>query len=228
LTVPRAGRITRLTVAVDIGHPYIGDLQVTLTAPSGSRIVLHNRTGASSDDLVRTYSSAETPDLAALVGQAAQGDWLLKVADLAGWDVGTLRRWRLDIDLEAGAQVVRGDAAPALTIPDNNPAGVSSFIAFTETGVAQDLKVSVDITHTFIGDLRVELIAPSGQVAVLHDRAGGSLDNLITTYEAAATPALAALAGQPLQGVWALRVTDLAGQDVGKLNRWDLEVSYQG
>lgn len=225
LAVPRAGRITRVAVSVDIAHTYIGDLHVSLTSPGGSTIVLHNRSGASMDNLVRTYTSEDTPALATLLGEQAQGDWRLKVADLARRDLGTLRRWRLDIGLETPAIVVRGEAAPALAIPDNDPTGISSAIAIPQPGSAQGIKVSVDITHTYIGDLRVELVAPSGQRAILHDRLGGSQDNLIMTYDSASTAALTALIGQAVQGNWVLRVTDLAGRDVGKLNLWKLEFS---
>ncbi len=34
---------------------------------------------------------------------------------------------------------------------------------------------------------------------------------------------LATLVGQPVGGNWVLRVTDLAGQDVGQLNKWSIE-----
>ena len=110
-------------------------------------------------------------------------------------------------------------------IPDNDPTGVSSAIAIDQSGIARGIKVGVDITHTFIGDLRVELVAPSGQQTILHNRRGGSQDNLITTYDSASTPALATLVGQSIEGNWVLRVTDLAGRDVGKLNQWSLELA---
>jgi subtilisin-like proprotein convertase family protein len=32
------------------------------------------------------------------------------------------------------------------------------------------------------------------------------------------------LRGQPAQGTWRLRVTDLEGKDTGKLNRWALQI----
>jgi subtilisin-like proprotein convertase family protein len=57
---------------------------------------------------------------------------------------------------------------------------------------------------------------------LLHDRAGGDADNLVRTFTAATTPALAALAGQAAMGTWVLKVTDTAAQDVGKLNGWRL------
>lgn len=223
LTVPQSGQITRLAVSVDIAHPYIGDLQVRLTAPTGSTILLHNRTGASADNILKTYSNEDTPALAGLVGQPAQGDWILNVADLAAQDLGVLQHWRLTLELAPSSTRVRGEATPALSIPDNNPAGINSTIAIAQAGTVKEMQVSVDITHTFIGDLQVELIAPSGQRATLHNRTGGSQDNLITTYEAATTPVLTPLLGQSVQGQWSLRVIDRAGQDVGKLNKWSIE-----
>ena len=225
LTVADAGRLTRLAVAIDIQHPYIGDLRVSLSTPAGTTVVLHNRSGASADDLVKSYASENTPALAALAAEQAQGDWTLRVADLAARDLGTLRRWSLEIGLEAAVQAAHGEATPALAIPDNNPVGVSSAIAIAQAGTARGIKVGVDITHTFIGDLRVELVAPSGQQAILQNRSGGSQDNLIKTFDSASTPALSALTGQAAQGNWVLRVTDLAGQDIGKLNKWSLDLT---
>jgi extracellular elastinolytic metalloproteinase len=225
LSVAQPGRVARLVVSVDIAHPYVGDLQVSLARPGGTPVVLHDRTGGSADNLVRSYASEDTPALIAFTGEPAQGDWILKVADLAGKDVGTLLTWRLAIDLASAPQVVRGDAEPALTVPDNELAGVNSSITVTPSGAARSIKVSVDITHTYIGDLVVELTAPSGQRAILHDRSGGQQGNLITTYDSTTNAALAALVGQPIRGNWVLRVTDLAGKDVGKLNRWSLELA---
>jgi Zn-dependent metalloprotease/subtilisin-like proprotein convertase family protein len=225
LTVSRAGQVNSLKVGVEIEHTYIGDLRVTLTAPNGTGIVLHDRTGASTDNLFKTYDASTTPGFTTLLGSPAQGDWRLTVADLATADVGQLRRWNLEIGLGAAASIARGEMTPALAIPDNNPNGVSSTIAIAQSGTVRAIKASVDITHTFIGDLRVKLTAPSGQRVILHNRAGSGQDNLITTYDSAALPALTPLVGQTVQGNWVLHVIDLAGQDVGKLNKWSLEIT---
>jgi hypothetical protein len=42
--------------------------------------------------------------------------------------------------------------------------------------------IEVHIIHTWIGDLVVDLLAPDGSVYNLHNRAGGSADNINTTY----------------------------------------------
>jgi extracellular elastinolytic metalloproteinase len=226
LAVPNDGRIKRLTVTVDIPHTFIGDLLVTVVSPTGKTAVLHNRAGGGQDNLLATFRSEDVPALAALLGDQAKGNWRLQVADLAGADVGSLRRWGLEMNLEATtAQTVHQEAAPGLAIPDNTPAGVSSSLTIAQAGTVQGLKVSIDITHTFIGDLRVELVAPSGQQVVLHDQSGGSDDNLIRSFDSVSSPALATLVGQPAQGNWTLRVRDLAAQDLGKLNRWSLDVA---
>ena len=94
----------------------------------------------------------------------------------------------------------------------------------TSAGTVRGVSVSVDITHTWIGDLRILLKTPSGNEIILHDRSGGGQDNLIKTYSEDSLPALTALAGIPSQGTWTLHVTDLAGRDVGKLNRWGLKL----
>ena len=126
---------------------------------------------------------------------------------------------------EAAGQTIHQESAPGLAIPDNASAGISNSIAISQAGTVKGLKVSVDITHSFIGDLKVELVAPSGQQVLLHDRAGGSDDNLIRSFDSVTSPVLVTLVGQQSQGNWNLRVRDLAAQDVGKLNRWSLDLS---
>ena len=82
-----------------------------------------------------------------------------------------------------------------------------------------------EITHAWTGDLQLELIAPSGQATILHNRIGGSQDDLITIYDSELMPALAVLVGQPIHGDWILRVSDLSTLDVGILNGWSLELT---
>src|SRR5690606_24949173 len=45
-----------------------------------------------------------------------------------------------------------------------------------------DLKVDVRIIHTYKGDLLVDLVAPNGATARLHDGSGGSTDNVIGSW----------------------------------------------
>ncbi|MGN7917877.1 proprotein convertase P-domain-containing protein [Lysobacter sp. 22409] len=78
------------------------------------------------------------------------------------------------------------------------------------------LKVAVDIKHTFIGDLRVDLVAPDGTRYTLHNRGGGSADNIIKTYTVNAS-------SEAANGTWKLLVNDNARADVGKIDSWSLQ-----
>ncbi len=48
-------------------------------------------------------------------------------------------------------------------IPDNDPNGVSSFITVEESGTVRDIQISVAIDHSFLGDLEITLISPTGR-----------------------------------------------------------------
>lgn len=113
------------------------------------------------------------------------------------------------------------EARPALVIPDVGPAAVSS-IEVPDQGNIAEIRVQIEIRHTFIGDLRVDLISPTGAVVTLHNNTGGSADNLIKTYSVQEVPALGALVGKPAKGTWKLRVRDMFRVDVGRLERWRL------
>src|SRR3546814_18153012 len=52
------------------------------------------------------------------------------------------------------------------------------------SGLAET-EVYVDITHSYIGDLRVDLVAPDGSVYKLHNRSGGSSNDIDKTYTVA-------------------------------------------
>lgn len=100
-------------------------------------------------------------------------------------------------------------------IPDNTPAGITSEIYVGDSAEISTVTVSVDITHTWQGDLIVDLTSPEGTTVRLHNRTGGSADNLIETYAG-----LVNFAGEASIGTWSLTVSDNAGQDTGQLNEW--------
>lgn len=225
IAVAEAQTISSLKVGVDITHTYRGDLHVTLTTPWGAVVELQPKNqGGSADDLKITFDETLRPALSTLRGRSTQGAWRLGVQDLAPADAGRLNRWWLEFALAAGSstQPVQLQESPGVAIPDNSSAGIERTLSTAESGKIVGVEVAVDISHTYIGDLHVRLRSPSGAEAALHDRAGGSGDNIARTYTAATTPPLAALAGQPIAGAWKLLVSDHDALDVGKLNRWSL------
>jgi len=121
---------------------------------------------------------------------------------------------------------------PALAIPDYNTAGVYDYLTFPEDIEITDVEVYVNITHTYIGDLIVELTSPEGTTVRLHNRSGGGTDNLVGWYDtelAVNGPgALSDFAGESTTGEWALWVSDNASVDTGTLNEWCVEVYGAG
>ncbi len=90
--------------------------------------------------------------------------------------------------------------------------------------------VSVNITHSYIGDLQVILRAPSGTQVVLHDRSGGSTDNISGTYGTSggtlsASGSMASFVGGTGTGIWQLSVADNAGSDQGQISSWSVSLS---
>lgn len=227
-------RVSAIRISVDISHSYRGDLQVTLYAPSGDSVVLHKKgTGGGADHLRAEYDTGSLPELSGLVGQPTDGEWRLHVQDLAWWDTGTLNNWTLEIQgtVEGGGAetaVIELEESPGIRIPDNDPAGIERILSTDTEGRLGDLKVDLDISHSYVSDLIVTLISPQGTAVDLHRLFGGSSDDVVKTYDSATTPGLAALRGESLRGDWRLKVSDHAWRDIGKLNHWALRIVQQG
>lgn len=101
------------------------------------------------------------------------------------------------------------------SVPDNGQV-TSPIRVQGRSGVAPSaLQVRVWVNHPNVGHLKVELIAPGGQVFLLHNRTGNywTLSSAYT-INASASPA---------SGTWNLRVTDAVSGSVGSINTWSLQ-----
>ncbi|MCS6976039.1 MAG: S8 family serine peptidase [Gemmatales bacterium] len=122
-----------------------------------------------------------------------------------------------------------------LTIPDN--INIS------------DLNIRFYITHTWVGDLRIQLQAPNGTTVTLVNYRGGSGDNFGTptqhtelddeaaipissgtapfagSYRPESTGPLSRFDGMSARGTWTLIIYDRANGDQGTLNAWSLVVT---
>jgi len=91
--------IERIAVNVNIAHPSRGNLQILLTAPDGTTVILQNPSTDRAPFTQVTYGvdadSAEQLD--AFHGRAAIGRWTLTVKDLQPQNAGTLLSWSLAI-----------------------------------------------------------------------------------------------------------------------------------
>ena len=216
--------ITALKVDVDIIHSYIGDLRISLISPSGTEVTLHDRLGGSANDLHTQFDIHSVADLHALIGEPVKGEWRLHVQDLAAIDRGRLASWSLDISGQIDTSILV-EESPGVIIPDNVRGGIERSLTVADSGQIDNIVVELDITHTYIGDLVVELISPDDTLVLLHNRSGGSANNIIKTYTMTNTSNLQNLRGDSTGGDWRLHVSDHAGLDQGKLNRWALQLT---
>lgn len=143
-----------------------------------------------------------------------------------------------------------GAGEAPLPIPDGNLTGVASGVTVAHAGPLTNLAVRVDISHTYVGDLKISLRHPDGTTAVLLDRPGVPAsgygcddDNLSVRFAdggpslenhcADTTPwfsgnagpvnPLSTLASRPsAAGEWQLIVSDAEALDAGTLQSWEL------
>ncbi|MFD1293120.1 reprolysin-like metallopeptidase [Lutibacter holmesii] len=107
--------ISDIKVSVNITHPYLQDLTLTLTSPNGVAILLSVSNGSSgsnysntifSDDATTAISDGSAPfsgeytpqvALSNLDNTTSLGDWTLNVTDNGAQDVGVIVSWAIDI-----------------------------------------------------------------------------------------------------------------------------------
>ena len=213
------------TVEVHIVHTYIGDLIVTLIAPDGSTYLLHNRAGGSTDNIDQTYTVN-------LSSEPANGTWKLRVQDAAAADIGRIDSWTINLGAgpspHAHARRPRPSPSPGpagcaatngadVPIPDLSTVESPITVSGCAGNASATATVEVHIVHTYIGDLVVTLIAPDGSTYLLHNRAGGSADNIDQTYTVN-------LSSEPANGTWKLRVQDAAAADIGRIDSWTINL----
>ncbi len=125
LDFSEVGIIEDVKVQVNITHPFIADMELTLVSPSGTRVELIDDKGGFGDNLfdtvfddsaARSISSIlphESPftgtfrplePLSAFDGEDANGIWTLEIRDDANGDIGVLNSWSLTLTL-AGVDV---------------------------------------------------------------------------------------------------------------------------
>ncbi len=216
ITVADSGTLSGVSVDVDITHTYRGDLTVTLTKDDRT-VTLFEREGAGADDLVATY------DVSDFDGEDAAGDWILTVIDNANADEGTLNSWTLHLTTCAGGDcgsmpsTINGMNDTLGVIPDNDMAGVDSDIVITESGTISTVRVTIDVTHSFIGDLVVSISKDGGSAIELMREDLVEGDRLMRTFT------VEGLSGDAA-GTYTLNVADLAEVDQGTLNSWSIEI----
>ncbi|QQQ73503.1 M28 family peptidase [Saccharothrix sp. 6-C] len=103
-----------------------------------------------------------------------------------------------------------------VTIPDLTTVESPITVSGVAGNAPSALAVGVDITHTYRGDLVIDLVAPDGSAYRVKTSSNDSANDLVTTYTVNASAEVA-------NGTWKLRVQDVASADTGRLNGWSLQ-----
>jgi subtilisin-like proprotein convertase family protein len=89
--------INEIILNINITHTYSGDLVISLQHPTGKVVVLRNRTGANTDNVIQAYSIDDFEKLKAFQGLNSEGIWKLIILDNGKFDQGMLNELELII-----------------------------------------------------------------------------------------------------------------------------------
>jgi subtilisin-like proprotein convertase family protein/subtilisin family serine protease len=115
--------------------------------------------------------------------------------------------------------------ALGLAIPDNSITGVSSVLTVPATPAqpvqtVEEVQIQVSATHTYTGDLAIELTSPSGTRSVLKTGNDGfdgvNLNGMVLLSNA--------FYGESAAGNWTLKIVDAAAIDTGSLTQWSIRI----
>jgi hypothetical protein len=106
------------------------------------------------------------------------------------------------------------DNESRVDIPDQG-GWVTSQTVVGRPGTGAGRRLRVHIVHPNIGDLEVKLTDPAGKQIIVHNRTGGSEDNLIGNYS------IEGLAREQ-RNFWTLSIRDSGAGNVGHLASWSL------
>jgi hypothetical protein len=175
-------------------------------APSGVTATLNPQSVTSGGSSTLTISTT--------AGTAA-GTYTLTVKGTAGSNSHSAT-YTLTVN-GGGGGTCSGTNGQKVSIPDNGPAVTSSItISGCNRNASKTASIAVKITHTYIGDLKIDLVAPDGTVYNLKPKGeGGSSDNINKTYTKD-------VSAEAANGTWKLRVQDQAWFDTGTIDSWSL------
>ena len=135
--------------------------------------------------------------------------------------------------------------SPFRTIPDNNITGITdSIVNNTVFGTISGVEIFLSIDHPYVGDLKVQLIAPNNTGVYALSQNGGAGKNILTFFNDNFSGTVTGTTylppwgfvkpfasfvnfiGMPSNGTWKLNVSDVAASDIGVLKGWGLKFDY--
>jgi subtilisin-like proprotein convertase family protein len=121
--------IRDVTISINITHTFQADLDIDVSSPFGTNVVLTTDNGGGNDNISTTFADFGNPisgnlndwlytqpegpgSMADFQCETSGGDWTLTVVDDAGGDVGTLDQWCVNIYEETNPVVIADICCP--------------------------------------------------------------------------------------------------------------------
>lgn len=132
-----------------------------------------------------------------------------------------------------------------IAISSSGSPTINSTLTVADAGIISDLNVNLVMTHSYVGEITVSLISPSGTAVQLTASACGTSNNINATFDDSGIPVvcgntpaisgtviplqpLALFNGQNANGNWILRIKDANPGDGGSLTNWGLNICGVG
>jgi subtilisin-like proprotein convertase family protein len=180
--IPAGQVVSDVNVQVRLTHTFVGDLQLALIAPDGTRVRLATNRGGFGDNFTNTtfddsaatsigdpgalppFTGSFRPEepLAGFIGRAGGGAWQLEIVDGSSGDTGTLEAWSLSIQTIGGSFTIT-DAATGT--PNHVPATTQFPLTINIADPSfrlNDLDLALSVIHPAVQELSVELVPPVG------------------------------------------------------------------
>ncbi|SFD25964.1 reprolysin-like metallopeptidase [Algibacter pectinivorans] len=127
ITIPDSVIISDINIGVNITHPKIGDLNITVTNPKGLEITLKTRRSCSDEkDLITTFNDEAinfnclesdsnkhqkslNDELKIFNNEEAQGTWTIKITDIGIENYGVLNSWFIELCTQEEKAIVFND-----------------------------------------------------------------------------------------------------------------------
>lgn len=223
-TPPPGGTLTKGVAATNLSAATGGYVKYTMVVPAGATNLTFTTSGGTGDSDMYVKFGSEPTDSVYDCRPYLSGN--AETCTIAAPQVGTyyinLKAYAAfsgvslvgDYSTGGGGTQTYSNTAD-YTINDNATVDSPITVSGRSGNAPSNASVSVNVVHTYQGDLKVDLVAPDGSLYNIHNRTGGSADNVVKTVTLN-------LSTEALNGTWKLRVNDNAAGDTGYINSWSV------
>jgi serine protease len=222
---PTGGVLTKGVAATGLSAATGAYVKYTMAVPAGSTNLTFTMSGGTGDADMYVRFGSEPTDATYTCRPYLSGN--AETCTIAAPSTGTyyinLKAYAAFSGVSLVGNYTAGGGGGAQTYSNTSDYAISDNVTVDSpitvsgrTGNAPSTaSVSVNIVHTYQGDLKVDLVAPDGSLYNIHNRTGTSTDNVIKTVTLN-------LSTELLNGTWKMRVNDNGAGDVGYINSWSV------